>query len=141
MLCAGPRRSANRRNETDLYAERHKLPKGAKLKAVPSTPARSSSRRARSKRTRARSPTHRPNSYYVLNDDPVLTGDDIKNPQQSSTNRRQRAADVTFGFTSHGETVFERVTKEIAQRGQEAQLPGVTKEAPSSTSRSCSTAS
>ncbi|MGD0455645.1 MAG: hypothetical protein ABSB69_18825 [Solirubrobacteraceae bacterium] len=37
--------------------------------------------------------------------------------------------DVTFGFTSHGQSVFQRVTKEIAQRGQETQLPGVSKEA------------
>ncbi len=39
------------------------------------------------------------------------------------------APNVTFGFTSHGKSVFERVTKEIAHRGQEAQLPGVGKEA------------
>ena len=38
-------------------------------------------------------------------------------------------ADVNFGFTSHGKSVFQQVTKEIAQRGQEAQLPGVSKEA------------
>ena len=36
---------------------------------------------------------------------------------------------MTFGFTSHGKKVFQQVTKEIAQRGQEAQLPGVDKEA------------
>ncbi len=36
---------------------------------------------------------------------------------------------MTFGFTSHGQSVFQRVTKEIAQRGQEAQLPGVSREA------------
>jgi preprotein translocase subunit SecD len=36
--------------------------------------------------------------------------------------------DITFGFTPHGAAVFERVTKEIAHRGLEAQLPGVTKE-------------
>ena len=35
---------------------------------------------------------------------------------------------MTFGFDSHGKSVFQQVTKEIAERGQEAQLPGVTKE-------------
>ncbi len=36
--------------------------------------------------------------------------------------------DVVFGFSSsHGQTVFERFTREIAQRGQNAQLPGVPK--------------
>ena len=38
-----------------------------------------------------------------------------------------RAPNVTFGFTSHGQACSSAVTKEIAQRGQEAQLPGVTK--------------
>jgi preprotein translocase subunit SecD len=59
----------------------------------------------------------------VLNDDPVLNGSDIKNPAESSEGE-SGTPNVTFGFTSHGATVFERVTKEIA-----------------STSRSCSTAS
>ena len=34
---------------------------------------------------------------------------------------------VSFGFTEHGKTVFERVTKEIAERGRNALLPGVSK--------------
>ena len=34
---------------------------------------------------------------------------------------------MTFGFSSHGRKVFEKVTKEIAQRGANAALPGVTK--------------
>src|SRR5262249_648015 len=37
--------------------------------------------------------------------------------------------DVNFGFSSHGRKVFERVTKEVAERGQNAQLPGVSKAA------------
>ena len=79
-----------------------------------------------------------PNSWYVLNDDPVLSGEDINNPRQGLFNPQQGCClyegegtgqpDVVFGFTSHGKTVFERITKEIAHRGQEAQLPGVTKE-------------
>src|SRR4029077_6951904 len=36
---------------------------------------------------------------------------------------------VNFGFTSHGKSVFQGVTKEIAHRGQEAKLPGGSKEA------------
>ena len=98
--------------------------------------------RARQPRHRARAgPTGRsdagkvtqpsPNSCYVLNDDPVLNGTDITNPQQSFDEGAGGPAqpNVTFGFTSHGKSVFERVTKEIAHRGQEAQLPGVTNEA------------
>ena len=72
-----------------------------------------------------------PNSYYVINDDPVLTGADMKNPTQSfdEGSGGTGAPNVTFDFTGHGKSVFERVTKEIAHRGQEAQLPGVPKEA------------
>ena len=70
-----------------------------------------------------------PNSFYVLNDNPVLEGGSINNPQQGyqSEGGGSGLPDVTFGFDSHGKAVFERVTKEIAKRGENAQLPGVTK--------------
>jgi SecD/SecF fusion protein len=72
-----------------------------------------------------------PNSWFVIRDAPVLTGADVKNPTQSFDEGAggTGAPNVTFGFTGHGKSVFERVTKEIAHRGQEAQLPGVGKEA------------
>ena len=69
-----------------------------------------------------------PDSWYVLKDDLVLNGGDITNPTQSNDESTGQP-NVTFGFTSHGKTIFERVTKEIAHRGQEAQLPGVSHEA------------
>jgi SecD/SecF fusion protein len=78
-----------------------------------------------------------PNSWYVLNDNPVLTGANITNPRQGLFNPQQGLLnkgegtgqpDVKFDFTAHGKTAFEQVTKEIAHRGQEAQLPGVSKE-------------
>ncbi len=70
-----------------------------------------------------------PNSFYVLNDDPVLNGEDVNNPQQSTQSEGGGSGlpDVTFGFSSHGRKVFEEVTRRIAERGQNAQLPGVTK--------------
>jgi SecD/SecF fusion protein len=67
-----------------------------------------------------------PNSYYVIRDDPALSGADITNPFEASG---AGPPTVDFGFTGHGRTTFEKVTKEIAHRGQEAQLPGVSKEA------------
>lgn len=67
-----------------------------------------------------------PNSWYVLNDDPALTGSDLTNPQPAFEEGGK--PDVTFDFTAHGKTAFEQVTKEIAHRGQEAQLPGVSRE-------------
>ncbi len=68
-----------------------------------------------------------PNSWYVLNDDPALTGSDLTDPQAGFEEGGK--PDVTFDFTAHGKTGFEQVTKEIARRGQESQLPGVSKEA------------
>jgi SecD/SecF fusion protein len=72
-----------------------------------------------------------PNSWYVMVDNPVLTGADVKNPRQSFDEGAggTGAPNVTFEFTGHGQNVFQRVTKEIAHRGQEAQLPGVGREA------------
>lgn len=67
-----------------------------------------------------------PNSWYVLNDDPALAGADLTNPQPAFEEGGK--PDVTFGFTAHGKTAFEKVTKEVAHRGQEAQLPGVSRE-------------
>ncbi len=86
-----------------------------------------------------------PNSFYVLGDDPVLSGKDINDPRQGllgpqgvlgllnkaeGTGQQEGTGppDVVFGFSSsHGQTVFERFTREIAQRGMNAQLPGVSK--------------
>ncbi len=68
-----------------------------------------------------------PDRFYVLNDDPVLNGSQIKNPRQSFENGTTGAPVVTFEFTKHGASIFERVTKEIAERGRERQLPGVSK--------------
>ncbi len=65
----------------------------------------------------------------MLNDDPVLNGNEINNPQQGFQNEGSGSGlpDVNFDFSSHGAKVFERVTREIAERGQNAQLPGITK--------------
>src|SRR5437764_1554290 len=71
-----------------------------------------------------------PESWYVVKDNPVLTGADITHPQQgfNEGSGGNGQPNVNFGFTGHGRGTFERVTKEIAHRGQEAQLPGVPKE-------------
>src|SRR2546423_5424854 len=72
-----------------------------------------------------------PESWYVVKDNPVLTGADITHPQQgfNEGGGGNGQPNVNFGFTGKGRKTFERVTKEIARRGQEAQLPGVPKEA------------
>jgi SecD/SecF fusion protein len=113
--------------KANLTSENFKAPKGAEVKAVRVNPGTVlvQARPVESAAGKVTQPS--PNSWYVLNDDPVLTGSNITNPQESSESE-SGTPDVTFGFDSHGKTVFQQVTKEIAERGQEAQLPGVTKE-------------
>jgi SecD/SecF fusion protein len=117
--------------EHNLYTDLPTPPKGAKLKAVHVNPGTVviEAHAAESNAGKVTNPS--PNSYYVLNDNPVLTGSDITNPTQSFDEGAGGSGqpNVSFGFTSHGKKVFEQVTKEIAHRGQEAQLPGVSHEA------------
>jgi SecD/SecF fusion protein len=113
--------------KANLYSEGFKAPKGAELKAVRVNPG-TVLVQARPVESAAGKVTQAsPNSWYVLNDDPVLEGKDITNPQESSESE-SGTPDVTFGFDSHGKGIFQRVTKEIAERGRERQLPGVSKE-------------
>src|SRR4051812_26387549 len=60
--------------------------------------------------------------WYVLNDNPVLRGTDIKNPQQNFD--ELSAPDVTFDFTSSGRKTWQKVTRNIAERGAAQHLPG-----------------
>jgi SecD/SecF fusion protein len=117
--------------EQNLYADNYKPPAGVKVKAVRVNPGTVIVQARPVESSSGKVSQASPNSYYVLNDHPVLTGGDITNPQQSFDEGAggTGAPNVTFGFTSHGKNVFQQVTKEIAHRGQEAQLPGVPKEA------------
>ncbi|HEY5044656.1 MAG TPA: protein translocase subunit SecD [Solirubrobacteraceae bacterium] len=129
MLCSGGKPTcAPAETEQNLYADGYKPPAGSTPKVVRVNPGTLvvQARPVEGANGKVTQPS--PNSWYVINDDPVLTGSDIKNPQEGSESE-SGTPDVTFGFTSHGQSVFQRVTKEIAQRGQEAQLPGVSKEA------------
>ena len=114
--------------EQDLYADGYKAPKGVKAKAVRVNPGTvlAQAQPVTGKEGKVTQPS--PESYYVLNDDPVLNGQEIKNPRQSSDNGGSGAPNVTFEFDSKGISTFKRVTREIAERGQREQLPGVSKE-------------
>jgi SecD/SecF fusion protein len=59
--------------------------------------------------------------WYVLNDNPVLRGTDIKNPEQNFD--EASAPNVTFDFTKSGRKTWQNVTREIAQRGAAQHLP------------------
>jgi SecD/SecF fusion protein len=114
--------------KANLYSEGFKAPAGAETKAVRVNPGTVLVQARPVEGASGKVTQASPNSWYVLNDDPVLEGKDITNPEESSESESGEP-DVTFGFDSHGKSVFQQVTKEIAERGQEAQLPGVSKEA------------
>src|SRR4029077_8314996 len=117
--------------EQNLYAENFKAPAGAGLKGVRVNPGTVLVQAHPVESASGEVSNQSPNSWYVINDNPVLTGADITHPQQGFDEGAggNGQPNVNFGFTSHGRGVFEKTTKEIAHRGQEAQLPGVGKEA------------
>jgi SecD/SecF fusion protein len=130
MLCPGTKPAAfcgPAETEKALYAGT-KIPAGAKPKAVRVNPGTVILEARPTESAAGKVIVKEPNSWYVVNDNPVLSGNDITHPQQGFDETSSQP-NVSFGFTGHGKTVFEKVTKEIAHRGQEAQLPGVTKEA------------
>ncbi|HME02222.1 MAG TPA: protein translocase subunit SecD, partial [Solirubrobacteraceae bacterium] len=117
--------------EQSLYADGYKPPAGAQVKAVRVNPGTVLAQAHAVENNGGKVTNRSPNSWYVLNDEPVLTGADITNPTQSFDEGSGGSGqpNVSFGFSSHGKSVFEAITKKIAHRGQEAQLPGVPKEA------------
>jgi len=63
--------------------------------------------------------------YYVLRDDPALSGEDIRDPQQAFEQGPGSTGGpiVTFDFTDEGRVAWERVTRQIADRGRANFLP------------------
>lgn len=59
--------------------------------------------------------------FYVLKDNPALSGTDITDPKQSFANGAggSGAPTVNFSFTEKGVQVWQETTREIAQRGQD----------------------
>jgi SecD/SecF fusion protein len=115
--------------EANLFSD-YQVPKGAKTKVVRVNPGTVLVRARPLEDKEGKVITAEPAFWYVLNDDPVMTGSEITHPTQGfDEGSGSGAPNVTFGFTSHGKTVFERVTREIAHRGENAQLPGVSKAA------------
>jgi SecD/SecF fusion protein len=64
--------------------------------------------------------------WYALQDCPALTGTDVRNPEQNFDSGPGGTGQpiVTMEFTGEGREKFQDVTRQIAQRGQEAALPG-----------------
>ncbi len=64
--------------------------------------------------------------YYVMRDAPALGGTDITDPRQSlaSGPGGNGQPTVTFNFTDKGKAVWQKITREIAQRGQDSFFGG-----------------
>mgnify|MGYP001362135581 CR=1 FL=1 len=62
-----------------------------------------------------------PSRFYVMRDQPALSGLEIKNPEQNFDNGPggTGAPNVTFDFTDKGQKAWLETTRAIAQRGQE----------------------
>jgi SecD/SecF fusion protein len=64
-----------------------------------------------------------PNQWYVLKDEPEISGDDITNPEANFDQAQQPT--VTFDFTDQGREQFQTVTARIAQRAASEAPPEV----------------
>src|SRR5215216_3344949 len=65
-----------------------------------------------------------PDRWWVVSDNPGLSGTEIKNPKQSFNQQGNNEPIVTFEFTKKGREAFHRITRDIAQRGSDNALPG-----------------
>src|SRR5215208_1509798 len=65
-----------------------------------------------------------PDRWWIIQDNPALSGTDIKNPEQNFNQQAGNEPIVTFEFTDKGRAAFQRITRQIAQRGQDNALPG-----------------
>ena len=60
-------------------------------------------------------------AWYVLADQPILGGTDIKNPEQDTDSGPGESGqpNVTFDFTGHGASVWSKFTRKLSHRGQD----------------------
>src|SRR5918996_2412094 len=72
-----------------------------------------------------------PSQFFVMKDRPALSGDEIQNPEQNSDPTTNQP-NITFDFTDEGREAFERVTREIAERGANDYLVASQGQSPSS---------
>ncbi len=72
-----------------------------------------------------------PDRWWVIRDNPSLSGTDIKNPEQTFDQRGGNQPIVTFEFTDKGRRAFQEITSRIAQRGADNALLNTDPEAAS----------
>ena len=71
----------------------------------------------RDQKVRADAPD--PDRFWVVLDEPALSGTDIRNPEQDFDERLGHAPNVRFEFTDAGREAFQEITRAIAQRGRD----------------------
>jgi preprotein translocase subunit SecD len=71
-------------------------------------------------------PGEQSDRWYVLRDDPALTGEEVLDPKQSFDQGPGGSGQpiVEFAFTDRGRRAFRALTREIARRGQRNHVPG-----------------
>jgi SecD/SecF fusion protein len=75
----------------------------------------------RDQKASAKSPA--PDSFWVIRDDPGLSGTDIKNPEQNFDQQSGNEPIVTFDFNDKGRKAFQKITARVAQRGADNANP------------------
>jgi SecD/SecF fusion protein len=118
-LRAGP---ASKRPDLFLLFKNEKQPPGTQVLAVPQGTVVVADARHPSLDSSVAQLAKGP--QFVLRDRAALSGSDISNPKQnfdSITNQ----PNVTFDFTGSGQSAFQKVTSQIALRGQATAPPGI----------------
>src|SRR5215210_2437764 len=64
-----------------------------------------------------------PDAWWIIQDNPGLSGTDIKNPEQNFDQQGGNEPIVTFDFSDKGRKAFQRITREVAQRGADNANP------------------
>jgi SecD/SecF fusion protein len=75
----------------------------------------------RDEKANAKAPA--PDSFWIIRDDPGLSGTDIRNPEQNFDQRAGNEPIVTFDFTAKGRKAFQKITSEVARRGADNANP------------------
>ena len=68
---------------------------------------------------KARADAPDPDRFWVVQDNPALSGTDIRNPEQDFQQGLGNEPNVRFEFTDRGGEAFQEVTRAIAQRGRD----------------------
>jgi SecD/SecF fusion protein len=64
-----------------------------------------------------------PDRWWVIHDNPALSGTDIKNPEQNFDQQASNEPIVTFEFSDKGRKAFQTITSRVAQRGADNANP------------------